>query len=234
MNEIEQQETQESKEAKESRKKTRLEQDLENLNCSVKDLMERPENAEFKDLIQRVMKKIGRKQFLEDNEIQKELNILREQTNFSIEDDFPDLNYYRDALNRIQNAKDRVSALYERALAEHNLIDSVYDALFKTWTGKYSKLSSDKRREGEAEQVLSWMLFTRIDRKNNMSILKTFHEHLTSKSDVISRKITIFLENNRILGSSTNFNPEFRDVMKSFHEKEKESRGTIGWGDVKS
>lgn len=219
---------------KNSLKKTRIEQDLENLNYSAKDLMTLPENLEFKHTVQKVVEHLSKMSFLDEVEVQQEINKFAEKTAFAMNKDVVDIKEYLRLLDNIQVAKDRISALYQQALSQNNFVETLYLNLFKVWTGKFSKLSSDKRREGEAELILSWMWYTKIERKNVVTSLKTFHDNLNSKSDIVSRKITIHQEANRILGSYSQYSPEQLEALEDIEEGGRRgARGKVGWGDIK-
>jgi len=215
------------------KKRTRLEVDLENLNYSAKELMSLPENEDFKIVLQKAMERLTAKHFLSESKVQEDLDVFAETTAFSAKDVI-NIREYETILNEIQKAKDRVSNLYYTAISENNFVNDLYDCLLKVWTGKFSKLSSDKRREGEAELILSWIWFTKIERKNIVTMLKLFHENLNSKSEIVSRKITIYQEANRIGGSYVQYSPEDEETLEMVKEGSRaKARGKIGWGDVK-
>jgi len=197
-----------------SNKKTRIERDIENLNYSAKQLMALPENAEFKHSILSSLEHIKKRKFLDEKEVYLELEKIAKKTMFQTDRNILDIKEYIYILDQIQAAKDRVSALYQQAVSDNNLVERVYNKLYKVWTGKFSKLSSDKRREGEAELILSWMWFTKIERKNILTYVKIFHENLNSKSEVVSRKITIHQESNRIVGGYYQQSPK-EDFLNS-------------------
>jgi len=190
-------------------KKTKTEKDLEHLSLTAKELISLSENKEFLNLIQKTILRLKSTQFLTEDLVCKEILYFSNLTSFNF-GTVPSLEMFSQSLDKIQQAKDRISDLYQRSLSEYNSVETTYNSLFKIWTGKFSKLSSDKRREGEAEFILSWILFLRIERKNILNSLKIFYENLISKSDTVSRKITINQELNKLIGRPL-LNPEERE-----------------------
>ena len=71
---------------------------------------------------------------------------------------------------------------------------TAYDTLKDMWIGCYSKLTSDKKREGEAERILSFLVQERLLRKEIHSLVKSKFNLMQGKMDAVSRHITLALE----------------------------------------
>jgi hypothetical protein len=80
------------------------------------------------------------------------------------------------------------------AQADYNRIENAYESLLKIWVGKFSSSSSDKKREGEAEMILYFLLVERTKRKELYEMAKHKFNLFTFKMDAISRKISIAFE----------------------------------------
>lgn len=181
-------------------KKTKKEQDLEVIEAGIQDLLNDPKNIDFrKNLSKAILFLKTLEPFLDYGEIKKEISKIEFNTrNMSTYDD--DLHEYADILGILQGYRDRISSIFSRAENEYTILEEYYNSLKIQWTGKFSRLSSDKRREGEAEFILSFFIQKRLKSKILFNYVKNSYKNISNKIEVISRKYTVISESNKITG----------------------------------
>jgi hypothetical protein len=96
-------------------------------------------------------------------------------------------------------------------------IKKTHERLYAEWVGKYSEQKSDKKREGEAEEILNFFFNERMKRDEIFNLIKNKYDLLNSKLELVSRKITIALDNRKIFAgvnaehdSNTKYRAEFK------------------------
>lgn len=176
--------------------------DLEILDKSVNELLNLNENEPFKFILVHFLKKIiSKKPFLDPEHVKQEMEKMNVSLSFSIVSE-DDLSAYYNIIDTIQGYRDRLTELLNRAENEFVFLDSNYEHLYKMWTGKFSRLSSDKRREGEAEYILHFMFDEKETRRCLYNNIKNVYVNMKNKMDAVSRKITIYQEVRRFWGTS--------------------------------
>ena len=79
------------------------------------------------------------------------------------------------------------------AHADFDAVDHWYDQLEKVWVAR-SKAKSKDKREGEAAEILSFLLPEKLKRKEIHEMVKNKFNLMGHKMEAISREITIGLE----------------------------------------
>jgi len=105
---------------------------------------------------------------------------------------------YHRLINDIDQQRSRVIELTSKAQSDYNNIHEIHNNILSIWKGIFSKLSSDKKREGEAELIAEFLFLHEIKRKELFEALKSKLHDLTSKMDAVSRKITIAQETRKL------------------------------------
>lgn len=163
---------------------------------TIKDLLNEPENQEFKIHVLDFIENIKNRDFQNFAAVKKEINEIHPHSidlnDYNIDD--VELRMYDKVINDIDSQRSRVSEIMSRAQADFLWIDSMFESLFKIWVGKFSKQSSDKKREGDAESILSFILIEKIRRREIFDLAKNKFMLLSSKMDAISRKVAIATE----------------------------------------
>jgi hypothetical protein len=138
-------------------------------------------------------------------------------------------------IDMIQGYKDRLTALYCKAERDYELIEGNYQSLVKMWCGLFSQLSSDKKREGEAEMLFG---FLDPERKKRAEVFSTIKQHLKNMSDKffsISRKAAIHEHVYRLVGTGYIDQPDafersLRERRKNMNNKMNKLRNKIASG----
>src|ERR1035437_8743397 len=160
---------------------------------TIKDLLNEPENQEFKIHVLDFIENIKKRDFLSYQDIKKEIEEIHPHSinlnDYDIDDS--NLGMYKKIINDIDAQRSRVAEIMSHAGADFLWIDSMFESLFRIWAGKFSKQSSDKKREGDAESVLSFILIEKIRRKELLDLAKNKFFLLGAKMEAISKKTII-------------------------------------------
>lgn len=189
------------------------------------EILNKDENLSFKSALIDTMDFLKTRSFLNYEKIVKELNSIRKNS-IDIDEYYKvdhDLSMYIRIINDIDGYRSRVSDIFSRAQGDLYSIDKAYDSLYKIWSGRFSKQSSDKKREGEAEYILHFLFEERIKRKDLHDMAKTKYNMLSAKMEAISRKITIAQELLKIVPGG---NLEYNSKNHRAEEKTSKISGT--------
>lgn len=213
--------------------------ELEFLNKDINDILKDPSNYEFKKILIKTIEDLrAYKPYLDKDKVEEELDYIRENVSIEVEiENEADLELYNKIFDSLQAYRDRVVSLLTKAETESYLFDTYYNHLLKIWMGKFSKLNSEKRREGEAEYILDFMFKEKEQRKALHNSLKSFLNNIDRKKETVSRKFSIIQEVHRVIGISYGDSPEkFKDAMSAhrknyndrvqeYHEHHKNEKG---------
>ena len=231
----------ENKDKKTEKPKTRREHDMDFLPLHKHELVDKV--PFFKDILMDCVRRIKNHNFLDVEDAEKEVDFLAENTDiyYHLEDDL-DFGIYISAMDDVQKARDTMTTIYSRAYSDHSIMNGFYNHLFKIWTGKFSNLSSDKRREGEAEYILHLLYAEVIRRENFLNKVKNYYYNLGNKMEAISRKITTIQMMHKLVGGILISPEEFEEKKKSLKEANKKilekskkspiKTGKVGWEDI--
>jgi len=224
--------------AKQASKK---DQDIVFLEKDVNELLGEDHNKSFKEkLVQKILNLKCYQPYLEIDMVEEEINSFRVDTNVVLEVE-GDIEIYTFLMETIKGYKERLFFLYNRAEKEFNLIENTYNHLFRMWVGKFSRLSSEKRREGEAEFILDFMFIEREKRRMLYNLVKNSLDQMTDLQSLCSRKVSVIQEVHKVIGNMTLDNPskmstEINAHRKNMSQKVKEfkekNKGATGWGAI--
>ena len=142
-------------------------------------------------------------------------------------------NYHR-LINDIDQQRTRVVELTMMAQNDYNGIHSIYNQLISIWKGSFSGLGSDKKREGEADMIMHFLMNPKLRRKEIWEILKSKLSNLGNKMDAVSRKITIAQESRKMFpGHGKEYSSENKyrlsEKPEETEKKEKEKKDEEDW-----
>ena len=133
--------------------------------------------------------------------------------------------------------------ILSKVYSDYHVVNESYENLYRMWIGKFSRLSSDKKREGEAEYLLSFLSEKRTERSNFFNEVRSASKNLSEKMEALSRKITIIQEVHKIIGLTVgkenlagaakmmkNHRANIQEKKSKFKNSVKE--GQIGWSDI--
>lgn len=226
----------------EEKPKSKKEQDNNFLGKTVNELLSTPEVEPFKKMILKDIKKIKEYEpFLDPKKTYAEIESINPNIALELISD-DDIEIYTHILDEIQGYLDRLTYLSNRAEREHSCIKYYYDHLYLMWVGKFSRLSSDIKRKGEAEYILDFMFDQLVERSNLLNTIQGITKNLANKKDTVSRKVTIIQETHRIIGSAVGEAPDKIKEAKEKHrvrineklKEYKEKHTGPGWDRVPS
>jgi len=224
-----------------SKASSKKDQDIAFLEKDVNELLGDDHNRSFKEkLVQKILNLKCYQPYLDIDRVESEINSFRVDTNVVLEVE-GDIEIYTFLMETIKGYKERLFFLYNRAEKEYNLIENTYNHLFRMWVGKFSRLSSEKRREGEAEFILDFMFIEREKRRMIYNLVKNSLDQMTDLQSLCSRKVSVIQEVHKVIGNMTMDNPskmssEINAHRKSMSEKVKEfkekNKEATGWGAI--
>lgn len=212
-------------------------------NEIIKEYLKKPEHAGFVPIFSEKIQIIKNHAFLSYEDTLKEIENMNIPIHIEMaaEDDI-ELNCT--IIDIIQGYKDRLTTLYCQSERDYEVIEGCYQSLVKIWVGMFSQLSSDKKREGEAEMIFG---FLDPQRRLRTEVFSTVKQHLKNMSDKffsISRKATIHEHVYRLIGSGYLDRPDAMErVLKERRSKinekmenlrKKIASGATGWDTVPS
>lgn len=147
-------------------------------------------------------------------------------------------------IDMIQAYRDRLTQIYIDSERDFGIIEMNYTSMYKMWVGVCSKLSSDKKREGEAEMILAPYNEEREKRKQLVLAVKNHMKNMSDKFFSISRKAAIHEHVYKLVGTGyieqpDAFNNALRKRRPEMNKKmnalrEKIASGATGWDAVPS
>jgi len=163
---------------------------------SVVEMLNEGKNREYREMLVSSVEFLNGRKFLNYNKTISELSkVSIHSVNLDdYREEDSNIGMYARIINDIDNSRSRISNIMAYAQADLYWVEKTYETLFKVWVGKFSKMTSDKKREGEADQVLFFLLSERIKRKELIDTAKNKFNLMNAKMDAISRKITIASE----------------------------------------
>ena len=172
--------------------------DEEMFSLDAKEILNIPENRVFKERLGRFIIEYKKRDFLEQEEIDKAIEDTEIDITLSIDNE-EDIEIFNEQIDKVQKARDKFIKILNRANADYKFVSRWFEHFYEVWKGKFNRLSSDKKREGEAEFILSLMIddLIRCDRMNDQA--KSIYKNLNDKYESISRKITVIQELYKIL-----------------------------------
>lgn len=171
------------------------------LSTDVNEMLNEDGRLPFKEKLIDFIEDMHGRKFLNKADISQEIRDMKVDVIVEKTDDY-DIESYIPLLNVITGFRDRLTSILSRAHAEHLYIEKKHEALFNAWFARFSKLSSDKKREAEAEYVLDFLLNERLERENLFNYVKNSVANMNSKYEVVSRKISIVHEVHKAVGAS--------------------------------
>ena len=162
----------------------------------INSLLNEEINLDFKEALIDMMIMLNKRCFLDADKVKEEIfNITDHSINVDdYETDSNDLITYHKIINDLDQSRSRLSELLSDAESDFECVKTAYDTLKNMWIGCYSKQTSDKKREGEADRILFFLIGERIKRKEVFSLVKEKFTLIKNKMDSVSRHITIDLE----------------------------------------
>ena len=206
-------------EEKRSVRKTLKEKDESFLDMTAEELINRPESLQFKKILLRKLEIIKNHKMRDIEQTRKEVEGMNIDISVDMAND-TDIELYNRIMEIIQGFRDRIHHILSQAYSDFCVVEEAYNNLYRMWTGKFSRLSSDKRREGEAEYILSELSEKRRERENFYSEIRNASKNLNDKMEVVSRKVTIIQEVHKILGFSTQKDDKDKDKDTSAKRQE--------------
>ena len=169
------------------------------LSDDVNETIATVETLPFKEILCDTLIKIKDRKFLNGIDVSQEvkemdINIL------GTKNEIEDLELYTNFIDKISAFRGRLTPILSKAHSDFLFVEKHYESLYKSWVAKFSKLGSDKKREGEAEYILRFMLDERILRENLYNSVKNVMNSLNGKMEAVSRKITIMQESHKLIG----------------------------------
>lgn len=178
---------------------------------------------------------------LDYDTVMKELDEMNIPIHFEIVSD-DDIEMNCDLIDMIQGFRDRLTQLYVEAERDFGIIEMNYNAMYKMWVGVCSQLSSDKKREGEAEMLFVSYNEEREKRKQLVLAIKTHMKNMSDKFFSISRKAAIHEHVYKLVGTGYIDHPDaFDKALKERRPemnkkmaalREKIAAGEKGWNVV--
>lgn len=196
---------------------------------SVKETLNEEKNVEYKEMLISSFCMLKKRGFLNYDNVRKEIVSIRKNS-IRIEDyvtDDTDLGMYHRIMNDIDQYRSRLSDIMSYTMADQYWIEKTYETLFNIWVGKFSSLSSDKKREGEAEMILFFLMPEKIRRKELYELAKNKFQQLNLKMETLSRKATItmviaksFPGNGHEYDTDSPFRASYRQVNTETHNQQ--------------
>ncbi len=198
---------------------------------SVNEILDLPQNIEYKALLVRTVKKLVSRNYLP---YEKTLQEIKEMGNLSISvDDYEredsDIGMYDRIIGDLDQYRSRLSELLCSSQSDLDFVSEHCDKLFKIWNN-YSKQSSADKREGEAEKIIFFLLEEKLKKKEIYDTVKHKFVNINQKMESISRKITIIQEIHKMQsGMHQEYDTKgaFRATRKKIEEASKDIESTM-------
>ncbi|MDO8609302.1 MAG: hypothetical protein Q7R95_02025 [bacterium] len=164
----------------------------------IKGLIDDTENALFKNELKRIISQYCKSSFLNIDVTEKEIGNIDFDIGLKIEKD-EDIELYTEYIDRIQSNRDRMLSLLNLSDSDCLFFDLSYDYLHKLWTSRFSKATSQDKRDSEADIILHFFVKERAKRKLLHDKIKRVAYNLNEKMEAISKKIYIYNQVYRIV-----------------------------------
>lgn len=173
--------------------------DEEFLSLDAKEILDLDYNKVFKDRLYEFIALYRDYDFLTEETIENFINKSDIDITLSIENE-GDIEIFNDQIDKIQRAKDEFMPILNKAYRDYKFVTRWFEHFHAVWSGKFSRLSSDKKREGEAEFILGFMIKDMIRCDAMYENAKSIFKNLLDKYEEVSRKITVIQEVFKIFG----------------------------------
>jgi len=215
-------------------------------NCvpSPIDIINLPKNKEFAKILIREINVLKNHPFLNIQDTRNHLDDFELNIEMFLKDDTY-LSLYNDLLDDLESKRTESYRILDKANSDYTLIKAIYSSLKEIWLSKFSKETSDKKREGEAEYILSFMRDEIVRREVLKKRVDSVVEDVSQKINSVKKKVEIFDISHRVIGIvSGNAGSEVKEnFLKSLKEVKNESSEVkkgfnsgkkIGWNEIKS
>lgn len=210
---------------------------------SMREFLESDFDQRFKDPFIKRLKalKESKAGCLDYDEIMEELDSMNIPIAVEMSSD-DDIELNCQIIDIIQAYRDRLTQIYIDAERDFGIIEMNYTSMYKMWVGVCSRLSSDKKREGEAEMLLAPYNEEREKRKQLALAVKNHMKNMSDKFFSISRKAAIHEHVYKLVGTGyieqpdafdnalRKRRPEMNKKMNALREKI--ASGATGWDAV--
>jgi len=164
----------------------------------VKTILNEDMNLPFKNTLIRKAEYIENEVFCNIDSTRIEiLTITKEiKENLSLKDigGDEDLEAYISVLNDLDQYRIRIYEIFSNVQSDYIRLNGIFELLSEIWVGNYSTQKSQDKRKGDALQILEFLEFDRIKRKDLFNIAKNALDAIGAKMEIVSRKITLVME----------------------------------------
>lgn len=219
--------------------KTKRDADLDYLNLDVKQLMNLPENVEFRKIFIEAVSLFKDRHFQDIKKIKNEVEFYNNYPIIVDLEQDTEIEIYNHTMDVLQSYRDRLTTIISDTYADWNFIKKIYDDILEIWTGRFSKLSSDRRREAEGKFILHFLLKDRIERENLYKNVENVSMNITNKIEIVSRKISVLQIVYKVMGAGVNVDAatevKLKNNRKKINEKivEIKANSASNWGELK-
>jgi len=164
----------------------------------IKDLLNVGVNIPFKNTLIKKMEYLREETFCDLKTIRAEIIKMTKEIreNLSLKDigSDEDLEAYISILNDLDQYRVRLYEIFSNVQSDYIRFNGIREILFGIWKGNYSTQKSVDKRDGEALQILEFLEFEKIKRKDLFNIAKNALDAISAKMEIVSRKITLVME----------------------------------------